>query len=242
MFKLIILGALQGIFEWLPVSSEGIISLLSKFFLLDFNPIEVALFLHLGTVLAVLVYFRKEWKEIVSLKDKELLRFLIISTIASLLIGYPLYNAITDFVVGSNLLILVGFGLLVTAFFHKKKISINISHDQSALLSGFLQGLSVIPGLSRSGSTIFGLSLGGYNPERILKTSYMMSLPVILGSSVYLFLNNPILVFKTWPALLSSFLVGLLSLDFLIKKSREMDFFKFVLVFSALCFLGAFCL
>lgn len=239
MFKLIILGALQGIFEWLPVSSEGIISLLSKALFLDFNPIEIALFLHLGTVLAVLVYFRKEWIGIISLKDRELLRFLIISTIASLLIGYPLYNAITDFVFGSNLLILVGFGLLITAFFHKKKISFSMSQDKLAMLSGFLQGLSVIPGLSRSGSTIFGLSLGGYSPERILKTSYMMSLPVIFGSSVFLFFKNPVLISETWPALLSSFLVGLLSLDFLIKKSKEIDFFRFVLVFSALCFLGA---
>ncbi|MFH1643080.1 MAG: undecaprenyl-diphosphate phosphatase [Patescibacteria group bacterium] len=239
MFKLIVLGIIQGIFEWLPVSSEGIVALLSKYLVSDFNPIEIALFLHLGTVLAVLIYFRKEWRKVIELKDNKLLRFLIISTAISFLIGYPLYNTITDFVIGSNLLILVGFGLLITAFFHKKKISLNMSEDKTALLTGFLQGLSVIPGLSRSGSTIFGLSLGSHDTEKILTTSYMMSLPVILGSTIYLFLNNPVFIIETWPALLSSFLVGLVSLDFLIKKSKEIDFFKFVLTFSVLCFLGA---
>ena len=83
-------------------------------------------------------------------------------------------------------------------------------------MAGFLQGLAVIPGLSRSGSTIFGLSLGKFDSAQILKISYMMSGPIVLASSAYLFLKNPVLVFEAWPSLISSFLVGLISLHFLI--------------------------
>lgn len=233
-----ILGFIQGIFEWLPISSEGVVAIASQFLIRGVNPIEVALFLHLGTLLAVLIYFREDWKRIVLLQDLRMLRFLAIATIVSLVIGFPLYKLIKDSLVGSGLLLVMGFGLLLTAYFHKRKQSLGFSLEKLALLSGFLQGLAVIPGLSRSGSTIFSLSLGSLNPAEILKFSYMMSFPVVLASSVYLFLGDPHFIFESWPALISSFLVGLLSLRFLITLSLRISFFAFALIFALLCLLG----
>lgn len=240
MFVYIILGIIQGIFEWLPISSEGILALVSQFLVKGFNPIEIALFLHLGTLLAVLIYFRKDWQELATLHNPKLLRFLIIATIFSLALGFPLYNLVRDLAIGSALLAIMGFGLLATAFFQKKGKKFDISWDKLAVISGILQGLSIIPGLSRSGSTIFSLSLGKIAPSEILKISYMMSAPVVLASSLYLFLKNPILLFETWPALVLSFLVGLGSLHFLIRLAQRIDFFKFVLFFGLLCLLGGF--
>jgi len=242
MFSHFILGAVQGVFEWIPISSEGVVALISQF--LDgavggWRPIDLALFLHLGTLLAVLIYFRKEWKEVITLKNKKLLRFLIIATVFSLAIGYPFYKLVQNAAVGDTLLAITGLGLLLTAYFQKKKKRLEISSDKLAALTGFFQGLAVIPGLSRSGATIFSLSLGKSTPAEILKISYMISLPAVLASSSYLFLENPILVFQSWPALIFSFLVGLLSLHFLITLANKINFFKFALVFGLLCLLGA---
>ena len=239
MWQYIILGIVQGLFEWIPISSEGIVALASKFLLIEFNPIDLALFLHLGTLLAVIFYFKKDWKGVVFFKDSKLARFLIISTMISLMVGYPVYKMIRSAVVGSGLLLIMGFGLLLTACFHKLKKTLKIRPDKLAIITGFLQGLAVIPGLSRSGSTIFGLSLSKITPSQALKTSYMMSVPVIFVSSTYLFLTNPSLILNAWPSLIFSFLFGVLSLRFLMNMSQKIDFFKFALIFSILCFIGA---
>jgi len=239
MLDYIFLGILQGLFEWIPLSSEGVVALTSQFLVLKDNPIDIALSLHLGTFLAVVFYFRNDWFKILKFKNQKLTHFLLISTFVSLVIGFPLYQAIKNMVIGSWLLMLIACGLLLTAYFHNKKIKIGLKLENLAVPVGFLQGMSVIPGLSRSGSTIFGLSLGDLKPDEILKISYLMSAPVVLASGIYLFINNPVFVLNTWPGLTSSFLVGTLTLDFLIKWSQKINFFNFALIFSILCFLGA---
>ena len=239
MWNYIILGIIQGIFEWIPISSEGIVALASQFFVTEINPIDVALFLHLGTLFSVLVYFRKDWKEVLMLRNSRLLKFLIISTLVSLIIGYPLYRVVKNIAIGNTFLVIMGFALLLTAFFQKKKKAPKMGFNKLALISGFLQGLAVIPGLSRSGSTIFGLSFGKIEPQNILKFSYMMSVPAIFSSSVYLGFQNPSLALDGWPSLIFSFLVGLLSLHFLLNLAKRTNFFKFAFLFGLLCLLGA---
>jgi undecaprenyl-diphosphatase len=241
MWDYIFLGVLQGIFEWLPISSEGIVALTSNFLKKDINPIDIALFLHLGTLLAVMIYFWRDWKEVLTLRAPKFLRFLIISTIISLAIGYFLYNAISNVATGATLLLLTGIGLLFTAYFNKSKKNLGLSMQKPgklAVITGILQGFAVIPGLSRSGSTIFGLSLSKLAPSEILKISYMMAAPVILASTAYIILKNP-LILSGWPALISSFIVGLISLSLLMKLSEKINFSKFALLFALLCFIGA---
>ena len=237
MLEYIILGILQGIFEWIPISSEGIIALTSSFLIQEVNPIDVAIFLHLGTFFSVLVYFRKDWKKIVLFKNPKLFKFLLITTIASLIVGYPLYRIVREVAIGSVLLFVMGIGLLLTAYFHSKKKTLGLGGNSLALSSGILQGLAVIPGLSRSGSTIFGLSLGNLEPRTILRISYLMSAPVVLISSIYLILQDPVLL-EGWPALVVSFIVGLLSLSLLMKISQKINFSIFALIFALLCFVG----
>lgn len=239
MWVYAILGVIQGIFEWIPISSEGILAIVSQFLIEEVNPVQVALFLHLGTLFAVLVYFRKDWQRILTLRNSKLLRFLIISTAISLAVGFPLYKLVKDIAVGNGLLLVMGLALLATAYFHKTKRISRMGFEKLAVIVGFLQGLAVIPGLSRSGSTIFGLSLGKFSPTQILKISYMMSAPVVLASSAYLFLENPTLIWLAWPSLVSSFFVGFFTLHFLIKLSSKINFFKFALIFALLCFIGA---
>ena len=242
MLNYIFLGIVQGIFEWLPISSQGIAMLISQYFIeKQVHPIDIALFLHLGTLFAVLGYFYKDWKDILFLKNKKLLNFLIIATIPSLIIGFFLFDLVRDMVIGGMLLSLVGFGLLITAFFNKKKYCFkNISSKKIAVIAGILQGFSVIPGFSRSAATIFGLSLAGFSPKKTLTLSYLMSVPVVLAASFYLLLKQPLLFsWGMFIALIFSFLVGLLFLKFLMAFAQKINFFKFCLIFAILCFLGA---
>ncbi|MCD6528608.1 undecaprenyl-diphosphate phosphatase [bacterium] len=239
MINYILLGIIQGVFEWLPISSEGVTALFSQFFVQRLNPIDIALFLHLGTLLATLVYFSKEWIKVLTGKNPFLLRFLIIATIISLVVGFPVYKTIRSLAIGYTLLLIMGFGLLCTSFFQKSQRKIKIGVNGLAIITGFLQGLAVIPGLSRSGSTIFGLSLGKFPPEDILKISYMMSAPVILVSTLYLWWENPILFSQGWLSLIFSFLVGFATLHLLINLAQKINFSKFTFVFGLFCLIGA---
>jgi len=239
MLDYVILGIIQGIFEWIPISSQGIVAIASQFLIKEVHPLEMALFLHLGTLLAVLIYFRKEWIEVFRFKNISLLRFLVVSAAISGIVGFALYVLIKNIALGNGLLVITGFGLLLTAYFHKAKRMPGINLNKLAVITGILQGLAVIPGLSRSGATIFGLSLGKLNPEEILKISYMMSAPAVLGLTGFLFFKNPVLISESWPALIFSFLAGFLTLDFLLKVANKIDFFKFALIFALFCFLGA---
>lgn len=238
MTENIILGLVQGVFEWLPISSEGVVALLSQFLIEDLHAIDVALFLHLGTIVAILFYFFNDWKKVILLQDKELLRFLVIAFLFSAPVAFLLYGLISNIVWGSFLLFLTGFGLLFTAYFHKKKKKLRLKKDTLAAIAGVMQGFAIIPGLSRSASTIFGISLGEKDPKKILKYSYMMSAPLILAGSLYLYLKDPVILSDSWPALLISFFVGIVTLKVLFSFSQKIDFFKFALFFSFLCFLG----
>ncbi|MBU3964126.1 undecaprenyl-diphosphate phosphatase [Patescibacteria group bacterium] len=238
MIVYILLGFMQGIFEWIPISSEGVVALASQFLVKGINPVDIALFLHLGTFLAVMVYFWKDWKEVLLLKNKELLKFLTIATLVSLAIGFVLYNFVSKVVLGTGLLFITGFGLLFTAFFNKRREEVGIAGNKLALVAGIFQGLAVIPGFSRSASTIFALSLGKKSPFDILKLSYMMSAPVVLASSGYIFLKNPAILINGWIALPISFLVGLASLKILLNISSRISFVKFAVIFGIICLLG----
>ncbi len=239
-FEKIIAGILQGVFEWLPISSEGIVSLFSNFFIKEINPVDISLVLHFGTLLAVLIYFFKDWIKILLYKDRFLFWFLAISTSVSLVVGFPVYKLINNLLVGKFLLLITGIGLLFTSFFQRQKLNVEIEEKKLAILVGILQGLSVIPGFSRSGATIFGLSFGKFLPTEILKISYMMSVPVVFTSSLYFYLKNPNLFSFSFEALIFSFLTGILTLHFLIKISQKLNFSKFTLIFGLLCILGAF--
>jgi len=239
MWDYILLGFLQGVFEWIPVSSEGIVALASNYLVKDFNSVDLALFLHLGTVLAVLVYFWKDWINLALFKDKEFLRFFLIVTFISGTLGFFVYKATKQFSMGYGLLLLMGCGLLLTSWFQKNNIKLKLNKDVSSIIVGLLQAVSAIPGVSRSGSTMFGLALTENDTTEILKKSYIISVPVVLGTSLYLYLENPTIVSSSWIAVLSSFIFGIISLKLLLDFSKKINFSKFTFIFGILCLIGA---
>jgi len=245
MWEYILAGVLQGIFEWLPVSSEGVVALFSSFFVEKMNSLDFSLFLHLGTLLAVTIYFWKDIRDLIFLKDKKIVRFFIIVTLISGGLGFFIYKIANNFSFGPALLIMMGCGLFLTSWFQRKKIKLKISDDVSAIIVGLLQAITPIPGISRSGATIFGLSLSENDPEKILRMSYLVSIPVVCGVNIYIYLKNfqetkILFSLEMFLACFFSFIFGIITLKFLMQASQKINFSKFTFIFGCLCFLGAF--
>lgn len=258
MVESIILGIVQGIAEWLPISSEGVLVLLkvnlfqSSLRLVDL--INYALFLHLGTFLAALVYFRKEVKRLFLIlfsyfktkkENQRLINFYLLVTLISGLVGLIILKSLeqVDEINGRSLNILIGLALMVTAFLQfKKKSGLKETKDLKTLdgvILGFLQGLAIIPGLSRSGLTVSGLLLRKFNDQTALKLSFIMSLPVVLGANIILNFKYLVFSIQNVIGLFFSFLFGILTIHLLLKLSQKINFTWFVLIFGFLVLISA---
>ncbi|MFC2175083.1 undecaprenyl-diphosphate phosphatase [archaeon] len=240
MLEYLVFGVLQGIFEWLPVSSEGILTLAAVQMAVA-QPLQLALYLHLGTVLAVLVYFRKDVMALP--RDKKLLRFLGIATACSLPLGLALYMALKQLSFGSSLwYLVVGVGLIATGLFiHKKKGGLKTTKktsDKDAVIAGVLQGFAVIPGVSRSGITLFALLGREYTPRAALVLSFLMSVPVVLAANALVLLDGFAVVPEHFLALVPAFVFGLLSIEVLLKLAEKVNFSWFAWGFGGLSVLA----
>ena len=185
-------GLLQGITEFFPVSSSAHLTLLKYLFnLKELNdPVFFNLTCHLGTTLSTIVFLRKEITSILFKKPKELLYFAL--ALFPLVILYPLLGSlIKAYSVQSRYL---GFAFLVTsllltiAAFSKTKQTLDkkqhVRKTQDVLFIGLMQVLALVPGLSRSGATIFAGSVRGWSLKEILTFSFLLAIPTILGGSV----------------------------------------------------------
>ena len=185
----IVLGLVQGFTEFLPVSSSGHLVLLEKFFdvTLDYTFLNVVL--HFATLLAVCWFYRIRLWNLVKHPLSKQMQYLVIATIPAVI-----FVLLCNNFVESNLssLTFVGIGFLLTAVLlivaeivSKKTLNhTNINYLNSAVI-GVAQALAIFPGLSRSGTTLaFGL-MSGVNKEEALDFSFLMSIPIILGSLVY---------------------------------------------------------
>lgn len=263
MFEYIVLGIVQGISEWLPVSSEGLLILIKGNFFNETSGgvlIKEALFLHLGTFLAALVYFRKDVLEIIknifrysqiSEIDRKLIRFLVLATLISGIIGFLFWTLLAKLNLGiilTSKIINGGVGLLLilTALLQIKALrsgekQIKDLSTVDSLFLGLMQGLAALPGLSRSGLTVSGLLLRKYSGFYALKLSFLMSLPVILAGN--LALNFNLLTsfnFELFLALIFSFLFGLLTISVLLKIAKKINFGYFVLAFALFLIVSVF--
>lgn len=186
-------GVIQGTTEFLPVSSSGHLFLFRNFFNFNFGT-DYVILLHFGTLIAVLFFFWKEiWHIIQGMFSKDFYAWklffaLIVGTIPAAISGLLIEEFLEQHMT-SNLTI--GLALLVTGallFFSdrfKNTVSpINQIGIKKALLIGLFQALAIVPGLSRSGLTLFGALLLGIKREDAFKFSFLLSIPVILGSTI----------------------------------------------------------
>lgn len=233
----IVLAILQGIFEWLPVSSEGV----SVLILLNFfgkslpTAISYAFFLHLGTALAVLIRFRMEFLRM--LKGSKMLNVIVVSTLSTAIIAIPLLYFIEselpdskymNIVVGA-LLIFTGIILRLPESGYKKSSEIGVL---DMIILGLAQGLAALPGISRSGATISVLLLRKVREEDALKISFIISVPAVLGAVILKGIPGEVDLMRGLIMIGTSCLFGYFTIDTLLRFARKVDFSKFCITFG----------
>lgn len=261
MIEGIIFGTIQGVAEWLPISSDGLI-VLARIYLFGGEQISdmlrYALFLHLGTMLAAIVYFHSEIIKIIKaiphMRDSRnetaaVLRFLIVSTLVSGALGYVLFFSLVNFenymrLSGQTVTFLTGLFLLVTAFFQfGKKETYKEARDVAfwdGILLGCAQGIAVLPGLSRSGLTVAALLFRQYNDTAALRLSFLMSVPIVLAGNIFLNIRSFAVSPELFWGLLFSFLFGIATIHALLRLAQKINFGYFTLFFGVLVILSVF--
>ena len=203
VFEAFFLGLIQGITEFLPVSSSGHLEISKKIFGDIFTSQEsflLTLSLHFATAISTIIVFRKDialiFKELFQFKKNDSFYFsiyIIISMIPAAFVGIFFEDFINDLF--KDNLMLVGSMLILTSFLlfltDRKKINkIKISY-LSALLIGLVQAIAILPGLSRSGATIAIAIIIGVNREKASRFSFLMVIPLIIGGMIKNLLSLP---------------------------------------------------
>ncbi|MCS7106625.1 MAG: undecaprenyl-diphosphate phosphatase [Acidilobaceae archaeon] len=222
----LLLGVLQGVFEWLPVSSKTVLLLTAA--LLGYplsSSYSLSLALQAGTVLSALAYYWRELPELLS--DSKVIRFLLISTTVTAAVGTPLYLLAREMLSGLGLsisTIAIGAALLAQGIFRREGGEREEVRHRDSLLFGVAQGLAVLPGISRSGITVTLLLYLSFSPARALKLSFLASIPANLGALLVTLLFEGVAwgeVESLLPALLVSAAVGLATMGALIELARR---------------------
>jgi undecaprenyl-diphosphatase len=249
----LILGIIQGITEWLPLSSSGMTTLvMSNFFGITNISVllQQSLFLHFGTFFAALIYFRKEIRELIASvfnyrnRSRKILIFLLISTIITGIIGIFLMKFLINSnleLTGKTITFAVGFLLLITGGIQlaSRKRGLKKERDikmRDSIIPGLAQGLAVLPGISRSGITTSTLLLKKFDDTSALKLSFLMSLPVVLLGNIFINLPDITSTFTTvsFIGLIVAFVFGILTIHILMKLSKKINFAWFAIVFAIL--------
>lgn len=241
LLQAILLGLLQGLTEWLPISSSGqaILALTNLLKIQGMEALNISFFLHLGSLFAVFIYFRKEIIEILRLKSPYL-RFIIYSTITTGIVGLPIYFKLENFLYGNEINKLVGISLIITGIilrFSKERGSRDISNYElkDALFAGIAQGFAIIPGISRSGVTVATLLSRRFLQQEALTISFLMAIPAIIGANVLsLSSHNITLTSEIFAGLLASLLSSLVGIKFLLEISKRLRFDLFCIFFGAI--------
>ncbi len=190
--EILILGAIQGISEFLPVSSAAHLVLFSKYYEFSNQNLLIDISLHLGSLIAIIFYFRKDLFDFV--RNKSFLIKIVLGTIPIIPVGYILYQ--TGLINHLRSLEVIGwmsliFGILLyisDKFKITKKIDTEFTNS-SAIIIGLFQVLALIPGVSRSGITITSGRLLGFSRFDSAKISFFLSIPT-LGAASFLGIYN----------------------------------------------------
>ena len=189
-----ILSAVQGISEFLPISSSAHLILVSNYYDLKTGSLLIDISLHLGSLFAIIFYFRKDLFDLK--KNKKLIQLIILGSIPLIIFGYVLYSTELVYLL-RNLKVIAWttliFGIILF-FADQQKLDKKISTDlniRSIILIGLFQILALIPGVSRAGITLTVARFLKFNRVESSKISFLLSIPALAGAS-FLGLKNAI--------------------------------------------------
>jgi undecaprenyl-diphosphatase len=188
IIEIIILSIVQGISEFLPISSSAHLNIIEIIFEFNSNSLMIDVSLHLGSLLAIIFYFRKE---LLNLKhNQKLLSLLVIGSIPIVIVGYIISTTGLINLLENNLKIIAWTTLIFGIILYladksksEKKISSNLNL-KTILYIGLFQVLALIPGVSRAGITITAARFFKYNRFDSSKISFLLAIPAIAGASV----------------------------------------------------------
>ncbi len=248
----IILGLVQGLTEFLPISSSGHLILVPWLMGWEEHSMFFDISLHFATLFAVLIYFRKEWAHIL-LKERRFLWYIIAATVPAGLAGLFMGDIVEEHCRSplsvAAMLGLFGLVLYLADFFGKKNKTLETITLKSYFLIGLSQMLAIIPGVSRSGITMSAALLLGFNRESSVRFSFLLIAPIVMAAG----LKSVIDIAKTgyvplsapfFSGFIAAFLSSMIAIHFLVKYVKAHPFVIFVIyrlfvsaVISAMVFL-----
>jgi undecaprenyl-diphosphatase len=281
----VVAGALQGIFEWLPISSEGNITVFLT--AMGSSPevaVQFSLFLHAGTALSAAVYYRDDLADVLSAlpkwrpsnafpspsaassagagtgaatatggsssaDERATLSFLGIATLASGVVGIAAYATLETVVselTGGAFVALVGGLLVLTGVLQRVADGFEFGGRESpdlvdAVLVGALQGLAILPGVSRSGTTASALLFRGHDGPSSFRLSFLLSIPAALGAGALVLADAGVPAVEPLPAVLAlgtAAVVGYLTIDGLMRIVERVPFWGVCVGLGALAIAG----
>lgn len=263
MLKTIILGIIQGIGEFLPISSSAHLILVPYLFGWEQSSMAFDIALHFGTLTAVLVIFFKDWWELFlgavnkitkgkDSFDNKMFWYLVAATVPGALIGFLLDDIVENVFRENIVLIACSLAIMgVLIYLGDKwadkhyKLETDFKHIsfKQALVIGLSQALAIIPGFSRSGTTILTARLMGLSKSAATKFTFLLSVPIIAGATI-LEVGNLELSVETFMGVFIAFAVGIFSIKFLLNYIKKHDFSVFAIyrvVFAVIILVKYFC-
>ena len=243
---MLIIGIIQGLTEFLPISSSGHIVLFGSLVQMD-NLLLVSVVAHIGTLFAVILCYKDRLKQLVLHPKNPTNINLILATIPTVII-VVLFNKFFESRFSINGLVWgFLFSAIMLAIADFKKTNSKHFNKTSSIIEGIIQGGAVIPGISRSGATLVGGILMGIDKKECLDFSFLMSIPIIIASAVYegakLFTCQITLNWlEIFVVMISSFVFGIISIKLMLKfvKNNRLIYFSFYLIILSLVLLFVF--
>ena len=236
IIEVIILSAIQGISEFLPISSSAHLILVSSLYEFKSNSLLIDISLHLGSLFAIIYFFRKDLLDIRN--NKRLLILIILGSIPLMVFGYILYS--TDLIYNLRNIKVIAWTTLIFGIIlyiadqsrFDKKISTNLNF-QTIFFISFFQILSLIPGVSRAGITITAARILKFNRVDSSKISFLLSIPALSGAS---FLGLKDLLkesiefnYLIFIAIISSFIFSFITVKFFLNYINKFSMNAFVI-------------
>ena len=243
----VVIGIVQGITEWLPVSSSGqsSIILVNGFNLDPRMAITLGLAVHIGTALAVVAKYPKDLLAMADFSGGKIPKFYWAVTIISLICALPFLLLLeatfeSNLWTGETITIFVGLALIVTGLiireqYRRKPKKLSKAGWKDYIILGVAQGFAILPGISRSGMTVSALLVRDYEKSTSMKFSFMLSVPVSFAAAGYFIVFGDMASIGLGPYIVAglfAFVFGYFTMEILLRMAKQINFSMFCIVFG----------